>query len=89
MKETFKDVSAKGYYYNLNISPYEWKSPYGDIYKLPSRKRIELMDKRAKEELRRLDHVLARNDLKAALPSEIVTMIRRCCIEAVYRQIVE
>lgn len=81
-----KDVSVKGFYYNLKISPYEWKSPYGDTYKMPSRKRVELMEKRTREELSRLDKALRRCDLQ--LPPEIVTMIRRSCIDAVYRQTV-
>ena len=83
-----RDVSAKGYYYNLGKSPYVWKSPYGDIYRLPSAKRLEMMETKTTEEIQRVNKLLRRNNLENVLPDEIVNLIKRYCVEAVYRQIV-
>ena len=89
MNQQRPTVSAKGFYYNLEMSPYEWVSPYGDIYKMPSKKRLEMMETKTKEELQRLDKLLQRNRLGETMPERIVELIRKYCIDAVYRQIVE
>lgn len=83
------DVSRRGYFYNLKESPYEWVSPYGDSYKLPSRKRLEMMEKRAAEELERVDKFIKRHGLYDVMPGKVVDLVRHYVIEAVYRQIVE
>lgn len=87
--ETNRDVSVKGYWYNLEKSPYVWVSPYGDSYRLPSQKRLEMMEKRTEDELRRLDKLLDRNDLRRMIPEQMIDLIRHYVIEAVHRQIVE
>ena len=83
-----RDVSAKGYYYNLEKSPYVWESPYGDSFKLPSRKRLDMMKERTQEETRRLDKLLDRNDLRDIVPPDLVTLLYKYIIQAVYESIV-
>ncbi len=41
MKKT-PDVSRRGVYYNLEISPWEYKTPHGDILKFSSKKKLEI-----------------------------------------------
>ena len=83
-----RDVSERGYYYNLEKSPYEWKSPYGDSYKLPSAKRLEMMETRAQAARNQVNKLLERHKLIESLPPDFVEKLHRYMIEAVYRQIV-
>lgn len=83
-----KDVSVKGYYYNLDISPYGYTSPYGDFFHLPSIKRVEMMEKRVPVALRRLDKLLDAHDLRKVLPPDMPQMLARFVIKAVYEEIV-
>ena len=82
------DKSVKGYYYNLDVSPHVWKSPCGDSYKLPSAKRVELMEKRVRESLIRLDKLLAKHNLADAIPAEMITLLKKHIIKAVYEGII-
>lgn len=82
------DVSVKGYYYNLDISPYVWTSPYGDLFHLPSRKRVEMMEKRVPLALRRLEKLLDAHDLRKVLPPEMPAMLGRFIVQAVYDEVV-
>lgn len=76
------DVSAKGYYYNLDKSPYVWVSPYGDYFKLPSAKRVEMMDKRSRDALGRLEKLLT------VLPDDLARQLGKYIVQAVYEGIV-
>lgn len=82
------DKSAKGYYYNLEKSPYRWTSPYGDSFSLPSQKRVEMMEKRVPEALRRMEKLLDAHDLRNQLPEELITLLGRYVVRAVYDEIV-
>ena len=82
------DVSAKGFYYNLSKSPYAWVSPYGDYFKLPSAKRVEMMDKRAREALGRLEKLLESYELKTVLPNDLALQLGKYIVQAVYEGIV-
>lgn len=86
--DTSREVSVKGYYYRLEKSPYEFTSPYGDVFKLPSRKRLEMMHRQTKEALARCEKFFARNGLEG-MPEELKDLTRKYVIEAVYRSIVE
>lgn len=88
MSEKQPDVSARGYYYNLAVSPYGYKSPYGDIYKLPSSKKLEMMEREAEKALERVDKLLDKNDLWGFLPYEIVILIKKKAIESVHMRLV-
>ena len=87
-KDRLPEVSVKGYYYNLDKSPYEWKSPYGDSFKLPSAKRLEMMEKQVPVALHRLEKLLDAHGLREALPQEIQSLVGRYIVQAVYDGIV-
>ena len=87
--QDFSVKSARGFYYDVSQSPYVYKSTYGDSFKLPSEKKLEMMQKQVPEELRRFDKVVERNDLKDFIPVEIDTLIRKAIIEAVHKRLTQ
>ena len=84
MSEKRVDVSARGYYYNLDASPYGYTSPYGDNYKLPSQKKLDMMQRDSERALERVDRLIDKNDMWGILPDEIVILIKKAAIKAVY-----
>lgn len=70
-------ISRRGVYYDLTLSPYEYKSPYGEIFKFSSKKKLEIYTRDIPKELKRLDDLLERHGLRKSVPDEIVLMLRR------------
>lgn len=81
-------MSAKGYYYDLEKSPYVYVSPYGDSYKLPSRKRLEMMHKYVTDELARIDRFLEKRNISEHIPDEIKVLLKKYTIQAIHEEIV-
>lgn len=77
-------VSRRGVYRDLSVSPYEYQTPYGDIFKFSSRKKLDIYTRDIEKEVERVNKVLQRNELKDKLPPEIVTLIMRCCYSCFY-----
>ena len=88
MERRPNEVSAKGYYYNLDISPHVWLSPCGDSFHLPSAKKLEMIEKRVPVALRRLEKLLDAHNLRGVLPPDLVRMLQRYIIQAVYEELV-
>lgn len=82
-------VSARGVYYDLNLSPYEYKTPYGDLFKFSSQKKLDIYTRDVQKELKRVDDLIARHDLKTWIPDEIVELIRRSVYRAFYESNVQ
>lgn len=82
-------VSVKGYYYDLEKSPYVWESPYGDSFKLPSKKRLQMMEKRVPIALHRLEKLLVAHNLKDIMPEELKVLVAKYVIRAVHIDIVK
>lgn len=80
-------VSRRGVYYDLTMSPYEWVSPYGDIFKFSSKKKFEMYTRDAPKEIEKLEKLIARNDLADFIPVEIIGLLRREVYRAFYRKI--
>lgn len=74
-------VSRRGVYYDLTKSPYEYKSPYGDLFKFSSKKKLEIYTRDIEKELERLDKAITRNNMESFIPVEIYQLL----IKAVYR----
>lgn len=81
-------VSVKGFYYDLEKSPHVWTSPCGDSYRLPSSKRVEMMEKYSTQEISRLTRFLDKTGLNKTLPPEIIHLLQRSLLDAVYQRIV-
>lgn len=77
--------SRRGVYYDLSLSPYSYRTPYGDFLKFSSEKKLEIYTRDVPKQIKRVDDLIAKHDLESFLPSEIVDLIRR----AVYRSFYE
>lgn len=83
-----RDVSVKGYYYNLEKSPYVWISSYGDSFHLPSAKKLEMMEKRVPVALRRLDKFLDAHNLRDIMPAGLDVVLEKLVVDAVYEELI-
>lgn len=83
-----KVVSRYGVYRDLSVSPYEFKTPYGDIFKFPSQKKLDMYTRDIQRALDQLEKALDRLQLKDIIPDEIVLLLRRATYEALYRKVV-
>lgn len=80
-------VSRRGVYYDLTLSPYEYQSPYGDLFKFSSKKKLEIYTRDIVKEIKRFDDLLDRHDLRKLVPVEIVDLIKRSVYKSFYRQV--
>lgn len=85
MTEEF--VTRRGVYKDLTLSPYEYESPYGDLFKFSSQKRLEIYARDVEKELSRVQKALYRNDLYRILPDEIIQLTYRSVFQAFYQKI--
>lgn len=81
-------VSRYGVYRDLNKSPYEYKSPYGDIFKFPSQKKLEIYTREIQKELDQVGKLLNRLRLEDYMPGEITQLLYRSTYKALYRKVV-
>ena len=79
--------SRRGVYYDLNESPYEFTTPYGDSFKFRSKKKLEIYTRDVPKELTRLEGIIDRHDLRSFIPDEIVHLLRRSVYQAFYEKI--
>lgn len=81
-------VSRYGVYRDLNLSPYVYESPYGDSFKFPSQKKLDMYRRDIPKEIERVSKALSRLDLDVDMPNEIVQLIHRAVYRGLYRKIV-
>lgn len=79
--------SRRGVYYDLTKSPYEFITPYGDSFKFSSRKKLEIYTRDIEKEVKRIDNLLKRHNLKGLLPDEIQQLLYRSMYICFYRSI--
>lgn len=80
-------VSARGVYYDLTKSPYEYKSPYGDCFKFSSAKKLEIYTRDIPKELKRIDALVERHGLKDFATRECLDVMYHAMYMAFYRKI--
>lgn len=80
-------ISRRGVYYDLSISPYEYVTPYGEIFKFSSSKKLEIYTRDIEKELKRVDSLIVRNDMQSFIPEEIHQLIRKAVYKAFYQKI--
>lgn len=80
-------VSRRGVYKDLNLSPYEYESPYGDSFKFSSRKKLDMYTRDIHKELDRVEKFVDRLSLENILPGEIIQLLHRSAYKALYRKI--
>ena len=81
-------VSRYGVYRDLNLSPYVYESPYGDSFKFPSQKKLEMYQRDIPKEIERVSKAVSRLDLNDYVPFEIIQLLYRATYKALYRKIV-
>jgi len=81
-------VSRYGVYRDLSKSPYEYKNPYGDCFKFPSQKKLEIYTREIQKELDQVGKLLGRLYLEDYIPGEIVLLLYRSTYKALYRKVV-
>lgn len=79
--------SRRGVYYDLSKSPYEYKTPYGDLFKFSSAKKLEIYTRDIPREIDRLNRMIERHDMGDFLPDEIVALLVKTVYRAFYRKI--
>ena len=80
-------VSRRGVYKDLNASPYEFTSPYGDSFKFSSAKKLEIYTRDIPGEIDRVTKFFCRLDLNEHVPDEIVGMLYRYTYRAFYDRV--
>ena len=81
-------VSRYGVYRDLEKSPYRYESPYGDIFKFPSQKKLEIYTREIQKELDQVRKLLNRLHLEDYIPGEITQLLYRSTYKALYRKVV-
>lgn len=76
-----------GVYIDLEKSPYGFETPYGDLYKFSSKKKMEIYLRDMPKELTRVEKLLERHDLMSCLPDEIIALIIRATYKAFYKKV--
>lgn len=85
MEET--PVSRYGVYRDLNKSPYEYTTPYGDLFKFRSQKKLDIYARDIQKEIERVSKCVGRLGLEDYLPTEIIRLLYRQTYKAFYDRV--
>lgn len=80
-------VSARGVYYDLSKSPYEYITPYGDLFKFSSQKKQEIYTRDIIKEVGRLEKLISRHHMQDFIPPEIEQLLYRAVYRSFYKQV--
>lgn len=79
-------VSRRGVYYDLTISPYEYITPYGEIFKFSSQKKLDIYTRDIGKELERVQKIVDRYDMKSFVEDEILQLINKAVYRSFYKR---
>lgn len=79
--------SRRGVYYDLTRSPYEYTTPYGDLFKFSSQKKLEIYARDIDKEIKRVNDLFIRHDLGTFVPDEIKDLVRRAVYRSFYKRV--
>lgn len=79
--------SRRGVYLDLALSPYEFKTPYGEVFKFRSAKKLQIYTRDINKELDRLDRLIERHELQNFIPEEITQLLRKAVYQSFYRKV--
>ncbi len=77
-------VSRRGVYYDLSLSPYEYHTPYGDLLKFSSQKKLDIYTRDIVKEIERYERMFERHGLQDHLPDEIIKLVLRATYLSFY-----
>ena len=80
-------VSRYGVYRDLEKSPYRYESPYGDLFKFRSQKKLDIYQREIRGEIDRVSKFVGRYALDTYLPGEIIQLIYRTAYRALYDRV--
>lgn len=80
-------VSRRGVYYDLSLSPYVYKSPYGDIFRFSSAKKLEMYRRDIPKEIARVDALVSRHGLQNFINEPCYQLLHRAMYRAFYNKI--
>ena len=80
-------VSRYGVYRDLEKSPYGFHSPYGDLFKFRSQKKLEIYTRDIQKETDRVSKFVDHLGLDKHLPGEIIQLLYRATYKALYDHI--
>lgn len=79
--------TRRGVYLDKEQSPYEYRTPYGDIFKFRSKKKLEIYRRDAPKEIEKLEAIIDRNSMRDFLPEELIQLMTRTVYRSFYRKI--
>lgn len=79
--------SRYGVWYDLEASPYEYRTPYGDVFKFRSQKKLDIYTRDAPKEIDRMNSIIERNEMTDFLPDDIIRLLHRTVYRSFYRKI--
>lgn len=79
--------SRRGVYYDLNKSPYVYKTPYGDLFRFSSQKKLDIYARDIKTELQRFEKIITRLRLGEFVEYPIIEGLRHGIYQAFYKQV--
>ena len=80
-------VSRRGVYYDLTMSPYEYRTPYGDVFKFSSEKKLTMYTRDILKDIQTLEKMFNKLRLHDTLDDEIVHIITRAVYHTLYYKI--
>lgn len=80
-------VSRRGVYYDLNVSPWEFKTPYGDIFKFRSENKLNVYRRNVPERIDRLHRFIAKNDLADFMTDALIREMETAVYRSFYRYV--
>ena len=83
-----KVKTSRGVYKDLSVSPYEYETPYGDIFKFPSQKKLDMYTRDIQIELDRITKALDRLHLEEHLAAWVIGHIYFATYRGLYKKIV-
>lgn len=77
-------VSRYGVYRDLEKSPYVYTSPYGDLFRFRSQKKLDIYTRDIQKEIDKVSKFVGRRGLDSYLPGEIIQLLYRTTYKALY-----
>ena len=79
--------SRYGVYYDLEASPYEYRTQYGDVFKFGRKEKLEIYNRDEPKESARMNSIIERNEMTDFLPDDIIRLLHRTVYRSFYRKI--
>lgn len=79
--------SRRGVYYDLNLSPWEFTTPHGDIFKFRSENKLNVYTRNVPERINRLHAWIERNNLTEFIPDDLLHEMESAVYRSFYKQV--